>query len=102
VHEATPPTVKELVADGIDRSLIDAAGRTGVVIRLNNDLIVAPSVVERAMALVREHATDGLTVSALREALGTSRKYAVPLAEWMDANGITRRVRDLRFPRDAA
>jgi selenocysteine-specific elongation factor len=39
-------------------------------------------------------------VSQLREALGTSRKYAVPIAEWMDVQGITRRVGDLRFPRD--
>jgi selenocysteine-specific elongation factor len=41
-----------------------------------------------------------MTVSALREALGTSRKYAVPLAGYLDATGVTKRVGDLRFPRD--
>ena len=52
-----------------------------------------------ATAFVQARAAEGCTVSQLREALGTSRKYAVPLAEWMDAQGITRRVGDLRFPR---
>jgi selenocysteine-specific elongation factor len=100
-NEATPPTVKELIAAGFDPSLIDAAGRAGMVVRLSPDLVVTPGVVERAAALVIERAADGTSVSQLREALGTSRKYAVPLAEWMDAHGLTRRVGDLRFPADA-
>jgi selenocysteine-specific elongation factor len=99
-HEPTPPTVKELVAAGFDPSLIDAAGRAGVVARISPELVVAPAVIARAEAIVRERAAEGCTVSQLREALATSRKYAVPLAEWMDAQGITRRVGDLRFPRD--
>jgi selenocysteine-specific elongation factor len=98
--EATPPTVKQLVASGFDAALIDAAGRSGLLVRIAPDLVISPAVLERATALVREHATDGMTVSALREALGTSRKYAVPLAEYLDATGVTRRVGDLRFPRD--
>ena len=99
-RESTPPTVKELVAAGFDPSLIDAAGRAGVLVRIGPELIVAPRLVERATTLVHEHAADGVTVGLLRETLGTSRKYAVPLVEWMDANGITRRVGDLRFPRE--
>ena len=55
---------------------------------------------DRGVELVRAHAADGVTVSALREHLLTSRKYAVPLAEWMDAQGLTRRRGDLRFPRE--
>jgi selenocysteine-specific elongation factor len=101
-HETTPPTVKELVGAGFDPALIDAAGRAGIVVRISAELVVTPAVVQRATALTREHADDGLTVSALREALGTSRKYAVPLAEYLDAAGLTRRVGDLRFPREAA
>jgi selenocysteine-specific elongation factor len=99
-HEATPPTVKDLVGAGFDPALIDAAGRAGLVVRISPELIVTPAVVQRATALTREHADEGLTVSALREALGTSRKYAVPLAEYLDASGVTRRVGDLRFPRE--
>jgi selenocysteine-specific elongation factor len=101
-HEATPPTVKQLVGGGFDASLIDAAGRSGRLVRISQDLVVTPAVLEHAVRVSREHATDGLTVSALREALGTSRKYAVPLAEYLDSSGVTRRVGDLRFPRDDA
>ena len=39
----------------------------------------------------------GFTMSDLREALGTSRKYAVPLATLLDARGVTRRREDVRI-----
>lgn len=39
---------------------------------------------------------DGLTVSEIRELLGTSRKYAVPLCEYLDQAGFTRREGDVR------
>ncbi|HEV7224455.1 MAG TPA: SelB C-terminal domain-containing protein, partial [Pirellulales bacterium] len=38
----------------------------------------------------------GLTVSEIREILGVSRKYAVPLCEYLDRIGFTRREGDLR------
>jgi selenocysteine-specific elongation factor len=101
-NEARPPTVKELLAAGFGRELLDAAGRAGAVVRIAPDLIVAPALVSRAIALVHDHAGEGLTVAVLRGSLGTSRKYAVPLAEYLDRQGVTRREGDLRFPRDAA
>jgi selenocysteine-specific elongation factor len=97
-HEAAPPTIKELVAAGFERDVIDAAARAGVVVRLSPELIVAPSLVDRAEATIAA-AGAGMTVSGLREALGTSRKYAVPLVEWLDRAGRTRRDGDLRFLR---
>jgi selenocysteine-specific elongation factor len=94
----TPPTVPELLAAGIPRDLMDAAARQGAVVRISETIVLRKAFVEDAIALVRER-TDGVTVSALREALGTSRKYALPLAEWMDRQKITRREGDLRFLR---
>jgi selenocysteine-specific elongation factor len=38
-------------------------------------------------------------VSAFRAALETSRKYALPILEWFDQRGVTRREGDLRYPR---
>jgi selenocysteine-specific elongation factor len=38
----------------------------------------------------------GVTVSEVREALGSSRKHAVPLLEHLDATGVTRRRGDVR------
>jgi selenocysteine-specific elongation factor len=57
--------------------------------------------VERAAAarkLVREKiAADGpVTVAQIRDLLQTSRKYAVPLSEWLDQTGATARRGDLR------
>ena len=39
----------------------------------------------------------GLTVSEIRDLLGTTRKFAVPLCEYLDRAGVTRRDGDLRF-----
>jgi selenocysteine-specific elongation factor len=39
----------------------------------------------------------GLTVADIRDLLGTTRKYAVPLCEYLDRIGVTRREGDLRF-----
>jgi selenocysteine-specific elongation factor len=96
---AQPPTIKDLVAQGIGRDAIDAAGRAGLVVRVGPDLVFTPALIERAEAIVAAAGSSGITVSALRQALGTSRKYALPLLEWFDQRGVTRREGDLRYPR---
>jgi selenocysteine-specific elongation factor len=62
------------------------------------DLVFSPATVDRALTVVRA-AQDGITVSAFREALATSRKFALPLLEHFDRTGVTRRDGNLRFPR---
>jgi len=37
-------------------------------------------------------------MAEIRDALGTTRKYAVPLCEYLDRTGFTVRKDDLRFP----
>ncbi|MEA2581267.1 MAG: selenocysteine-specific elongation factor [Actinomycetota bacterium] len=98
IDSPTPPTVRELRATGFGSDLIEAAGREGLLVRVSPELVISAELAARAAALVNA-APQGITVSAVREALGTSRKYAVPLMEWMDRQGITRREGDLRFPR---
>jgi selenocysteine-specific elongation factor len=39
----------------------------------------------------------GLTVAEIRDLLGTTRKYAVPICEYLDRIGVTRREGDLRL-----
>ena len=39
----------------------------------------------------------GMTVAEIRDLLGTTRKYAVPLCEYLDRAGVTRREGDLRL-----
>lgn len=99
-HEATPPSVRELVAGDIAREVIDAAARAGLVVRVAPDLVMTPGIVARAESAIRAAGGAGITVSALRETIGTSRKYAIPLMEWFDQRGVTRREGDLRYARD--
>ena len=97
-HEATPPTIAELAGAGVGRDVVEAAVADGLAVRVSKDLVFTPAFVARAEAIARA-ATSGITVSAFREALGTSRKFAVPLLEHFDRTGVTRRDGDLRFPR---
>ena len=96
---AQPPTVKELVSQGIGRDAIDAAARAGLVVRVAPDLVFIPALIERAEAVVAAAGSAGITVSAFRATLETSRKYALPILEWFDQRGVTRREGDLRYPR---
>jgi selenocysteine-specific elongation factor len=97
--EPTPPTIVELGRRGFQRSLVDSVVRSGELVRISPDLVVTAGLVRHAEECVREAGDAGITVSALRERLGTSRKYAVPLMEHMDRSGATRRSGDLRFSR---
>lgn len=46
--------------------------------------------------------SDGMTVSDIRQVLGVSRKYSVPICEYLDAIGFTRRADDRRFLQTSA
>jgi selenocysteine-specific elongation factor len=46
-------------------------------------------------------AGPGLTVADIRDLLGTTRKYAVPICEYLDRIGVTRRAGDLRLLAEA-
>ncbi len=98
-REATPPDVPALIALGIDRDVIEAAIRSGHIVRITPDLVVTPALIERARATVQAAGAAGITVSQVREALGTTRKYAIPLMEWFDKQGFTRRNGDVRSAR---
>lgn len=57
------------------------------------------SVIDGLAPLVRDllaASPGGFTVAHLRERLGITRKHAVPLAEALDATGVTRRNGDVR------
>jgi selenocysteine-specific elongation factor len=94
-----PPTVPELIRSGFSREVLDAAGRAGAIVRISPDIVLAPEFVRRAEEVLGRSGAVGITVSAFREELGTSRRFALPLLEWFDQRGVTRRQGDLRFLR---
>jgi selenocysteine-specific elongation factor len=96
--EPTPPTVRELEQMGFAPELVDAACHTGRLIRISPEIVVTPELARRAEEVVRVEAVrpEGITVSRFRELLGTTRRFALPLLERFDAEGLTRREGDVR------
>ena len=90
----TPPD-----PEGVDPAEVRELVRQGLVVRCEKVWFAADAV-EGAAAVVAgllaEH-PDGVSVGDVREALGSTRKYVVPLLAHLDATGRTRRRGDLRI-----
>jgi len=98
--ETTPPSVKELIAQGFAPDLIKAVCADGRLVKISADVVVSPGLLARAEEIVRERGqAPGITVSEFRESLHTSRKYALPILEYFDNQGLTRRQGDYRVLR---
>jgi selenocysteine-specific elongation factor len=84
---------------GLDRGQLRELARRGIVWERDGIWFHASAVDAAAAAAARLLTTqpDGFTMAQLRDALGVTRKFAVPLATELDARGITRRRGDLRI-----
>jgi selenocysteine-specific elongation factor len=90
-----PPAPAEA---GIDRAELRELVRRGLVVE-QDGVWFAPAAIEAAAATVArllEADPGGVSVAQVREALGTSRKWAIPLLAHLDATGVTRRRGDVR------
>ncbi|MGV0385655.1 selenocysteine-specific translation elongation factor [Corynebacterium tuberculostearicum] len=67
-----------------------AAERAGRLLRLKRGIVLLPSAPEEARRRLVE-LEQPFTLSAARKALGTTRRVAIPLLEYLDAQRITRR-----------
>ena len=86
-------------ATGVDRAELRELIRRGLVVERDGLHWHANAVADAARVAARLLQADpaGFTVSQFREALGVTRKHAVPLAAELDARGVTRRRDDLRI-----
>lgn len=85
--------------EGVDRAELRELVRRGDVVE-EDGVYFARSAVDAAARVVAgllAAAPDGVTVAEMRDAWGTSRKFAIPLVTLLDGNGITRRRDDLRI-----
>jgi selenocysteine-specific elongation factor len=87
------PTRDELDRDGITGKIIGAAGRAGLFRTLPGDVLVRTDAPELALRILSGLAQP-FTMSQARQALGTSRRIAMPLLEYLDEHGLTVRVDD--------
>jgi len=85
------PEAQELAAAGLTKGVLAAAANAGLVLRLPGEVILHPSAPERAVATIAQ-LDQPFTLSQARQALGTTRRVAVPLLEHLDATGRTVRI----------
>jgi len=84
------------------REALDSLLAVGALVRVGDDLY-RKSQIERAQAAIAARIGEHghATMAQLRDVLGTSRKYALPLMEYFDSLGFTTRDGDLRRLRKA-
>ena len=84
---------------GVDKAQLRELVRRKLVVE-RDGLYFHPSALDsaaRAAAQLLSASSEGFTMSQFREALGNTRKHAVPLATELDARGITRRREEVRI-----
>jgi selenocysteine-specific elongation factor len=87
------PEAPDLVAAGLGARELAAAVRSGQLVRIADGVYLAPGIAEQARRRLAS-IVQPFTLSQARQAWGTSRRVAVPLAEWLDAQGVTVRLPD--------
>ncbi len=84
------PEGAELLAAGLGARELAAAERAGRVVRVG-DVVLLPDGPARAMRVIAG-LSQPFTLSQARQALGTTRRVAVPLLEHLDRRGWTQRL----------
>jgi len=100
----TPPALDDVVADlhlpaQEGRELARYLMQRGELVAINQEIVLARAAIEEAKGAVARHVATagGITVAELRDLLDTSRKFALPLMEYLDSSGFTLRVGDRRI-----
>lgn len=85
--------------EGVDRDELRELVRRGLVLQSEGTWF-APSAVDtasKAVARLLDEHPEGVTVAQVRDALGTTRKFLLPLLALLDGRGVTRRRGDVRI-----
>jgi selenocysteine-specific elongation factor len=80
-------------------ALVRALVRAGALVDLDGVIFTAAAV-DEARARIRAAVLDRgeLTIADIRDLLGSTRKYVLPIANRMDTEGVTKRRGDVRVP----
>ena len=101
--EKAPFSPPEPASAGADPALVRSLVREGAVVDLDG-IVFASSAVDEARRRVRAALRDRgtVTVADVRDLLGSTRKYVLPILKQLDGEGVTRRRGDDRIPGPAA
>jgi len=80
---------------GLDQRALAAAARAGLLLRVSEQIVLAPGA-EAEAAHVLARLPQPFTTAQARQALGTTRRVAIPLLEYLDRARITQRLPDDR------
>ncbi len=81
------------------RKILQILLREGVLVKIAEDLVLhrtAAGSLRELVAGYRQQRGDRFNVAAFKELTGVTRKYAIPMLEYLDRERVTRRVGDVR------
>ncbi len=97
---AVPALPEVLAKSGVEparaRSLLQILLREKVLVRISEDLVFHASALDQLRTLLAAHKGERFAVPTFKEWTGISRKYAIPLLEFLDREKLTRRDADHR------
>jgi selenocysteine-specific elongation factor len=98
-----PPPIGDLISglqldETAARKILHLMIKDQTVVRITEDTVVDREALERLVADVRgwKGTTGRFGVKEFKDLTGLSRKFAMPLLEYLDAQHVTRRVGDQR------
>lgn len=93
-----PPSIKEIAPDAAAQQALRFLLQTGEAVELSKEIVLTADAYKQAVGEVRRVLSErgSATTSELRQALSTSRRVIIPLLEYLDKQGITRREGDKR------
>ncbi|MGP7997461.1 MAG: selenocysteine-specific translation elongation factor [Streptosporangiaceae bacterium] len=80
---------------GLDSRAVAAAARAGLLLRITEQIVLAPGADQEAIRRLAQ-LPQPFTAAEARQVLGTTRRVAIPLLEYLDRGGRTRRLPDDR------
>ena len=89
------PDADRLKQLGLDRKQVAAAATHGLLLRIGDQIVLAPGA-DKVAAAILARLTQPFTTAEARQALGTTRRVAIPLLEYLDRAGLTERLPDDR------
>jgi len=99
----TPPSIADLpgaldCSPALVREAIELTIKAGQIVRVTPELVFAKAALVALEGTTRVYFAhhDRMDAQALKELTGASRRYAIPLGEWLDRARVTVRVGDER------